>query len=166
MYLSVPLLMAASTAPATTPPKPVGPATASVVRGSVSACSAVTKADVAQALGLGVEKEDEQQEKLASTCTYTRRRAQVSVTVQRLQKKLNMETEMAALKASMPDSAVREASGLGDRAFFLDIPGAGTQLYVINGDSDFVMVSVLGFGEATQVSPAAEALVRKALGRL
>lgn len=77
-----------------------------------------------------------------------------------------MEAEIAGLKASIPESVIRKARGLGKRAFFLDIPGAGTQLYVINGDSDFLMVSVLGFGEAAQVSPAAESLARKALGRL
>jgi hypothetical protein len=105
-------------------------------------------------------------EGLASTCDYSRRHGQVSVTVQSLQQKLNLEPEIAALKESFPDSAIREATGLGARAFFLDIPGAGTQLYVIQGDSNFLMVSILGFGEAAQVSPAAEALARKALGRI
>lgn len=132
----------------------------------MSACAAVTKTDVFQALGVAVEKDQEIVEGLASTCDYSRRHGQVSVTVQSLQQKLNLEPEIAALKESFPDSAIREATGLGARAFFLDIPGAGTQLYVIQGDSNFLMVSILGFGEAAQVSPAAEALARKALGRI
>ena len=161
-HLPVLLLVAASTTPSTAPSKPG----ASAIRASVSACVAVTRADVSQVLGLAVEKVDEQADPSASTCNYSRRHAMVQVTVQRLQQKLNIESEMAALKVSMPDAALREATGLGQRAFFLDIPGAGTQLYVIHGDSNFVMVSVLGFGEAAQVSGAAEALARKALGRL
>jgi hypothetical protein len=132
----------------------------------VSACAAVTKTDVFQALGVAVEKDRETVEGPASTCDYYRWHGQVSVTVRSFEKKLNLDPEIAALKESFPDSAIREATGLGARAFFLDIPGAGTQLYVIQGDSSFLMVSILGFGEAAQVSPAAEALARKALGRI
>jgi hypothetical protein len=126
----------------------------------------VTKADVVKALGLAVERGEEQADESVSTCSYSRQHGLVSITLQRLQKKLNIEAEIAALKASIPDSTIRGADGLGERAFFLDMPGAGTQLYVIHGDSDFLMVSVLGFGEASRVSPAAESLARKALGRL
>ena len=159
--------MSSSALPGTTSAKPVvRPAIASGVHTSVTACAAVTKADVVQVLGLAVDNGEEQGSKSASTCTYSTPHKLVSVTVQRLQKKLDLQEEFAALKASIPDSSIREAVGLGDCAFFLDIAGAGTQLYVINGDSDFLMVSVLGFGEAPQVSPAAESLARKALGRL
>jgi hypothetical protein len=126
----------------------------------------VTKADVVKALGLSVERGEAEEQESVSTCSYSRQHGLVSVTLQRLQKKLNLAVEIAALKASIPDSTIREANGLGERAFFLDMPGAGTQLYVIHGDSDFLMVSVLGFGEPSSVSPAAESLARKALGRL
>ncbi|MEI9971147.1 MAG: hypothetical protein WDO73_03310 [Ignavibacteriota bacterium] len=156
LYLSIPLLIAAST-PTTSP---VGPHTAA------TACAVVTKADVVQAMGFAIERGEGQGDESASTCDYSKSQGMVSVTVQRLTKKMNLETEIAALKASIPDSSVREAGGLGKRAFFLDIPGAGTQLYVIHGDAGFLMVSVLGFGEAHDVSPAAEALARKALTRL
>jgi len=157
--------MAASSTPAAS--KPASPsAVASGLHAPVSACAVVTKADVVQAMGFAIGNGEEQAEDATSTCSYAKHQGMVSVMVQRLQKKMNIEAEVAALRTSIPDSAVREATGLGKRAFFLDIPGAGTQLYVIKGDSDFLMVSVLGFGEAARVSPAAEALARKALGRL
>ena len=164
-YLSIPLLFAVSTTPTSSTP-PVRSAAASGLRPSVTACAVVTKADVVQALGFAIEKGEEEKQEAASTCSYSKQDGMVSVTVQRLQKKLNLEVEIAALKASIPDSAVREASGLGGRAFFLDISGAGTQLYVIHGDCDFLVVSVLGFGEAARVSSIAEVLARKALARL
>jgi hypothetical protein len=61
---------------------------------------------------------------------------------------------------------VRVISGLGSTAFFLDIAGAGTQLHVVRDDRDYVMVSILGFGDAAAVSAAAERIVRTALARL
>ena len=161
LYLAIPLLFAAYTTP-TSSQLASHPVAASGVR----ACAVVTKADVVQVLGMAIEKGEEQVEESTSTCNYARREGLVSVMVQRAKRKLNVEAEIAALKASIPDSAVRKVTGLGARAFFLDIPGAGTQLYVIHGESDFLMVSVLGFGEASQVSPAAKTLARKALGRL
>ena len=61
---------------------------------------------------------------------------------------------------------MRDAPSFGAQAFFVDVPGAGTQLHVIRGGREHVMVSVLGFGEAAQVSAAAERIARKVLGRL
>jgi len=132
----------------------------------VSACEMVTRADIVQALGFAVEKGRGHDEASVSTCDYPARHGQISVTFQRLGKTLDIEAEIAGLQASIPDSAVHEARSLGARAFFLDIAGAGTQLYVIRDGSEYLMVSVLGFGEAPQVAPAAEAIARKALGRL
>jgi hypothetical protein len=57
-------------------------------------------------------------------------------------------------------------SVLGGVAFFLDIAGAGTQLHFIRGDRDYLMVSILGFGDAGAVSAAAEEIARAALARL
>ena len=44
--------------------------------------------------------------------------------------------------------------------------GAGTQLHFIRGDRDYLMVSILGFGDAGAVSAAAEEIARAALARL
>ena len=63
-------------------------------------------------------------------------------------------------------AAWARAPGFGGTAFFLDIAGAGTQLHIVRGDRNYLLVSVLGFGEAARVSRAAERMARKALGRL
>jgi hypothetical protein len=59
---------------------------------------------------------------------------------------------------------VRLAPELG--GFYLDIAGAGTQLHVIREEREYVMISILGLGDATQVSAAAQRLAKIALGRL
>ncbi len=119
-----------------------------------------------QALGRPVATGRQSADGPQSTCDYAAGAGQVSVTVQRLTAKLNVAAEIESLKASIPEASVREAPDVDALAFFLDIPGAGTQLYVIRDDRDFVLISVLGFGDAAQVSGAAEAMARKALGRL
>jgi hypothetical protein len=91
---------------------------------------------------------------------------QVTVTIQRLAREVDMEAEMQNLKEAIPGSTVRPASGVGTKAFYLDIPDAGTQLHVIRGTRDHLLISVLGFGSAAEVSSAAARLARAALDRL
>ena len=50
----------------------------------------------------------------------------VLITVERLAAKLDLDAEIASLKAGIPEGTVREGPGIAARAFFLDIPGAGT----------------------------------------
>lgn len=155
-FFYLPLLFAV-TSSATAP--------AAIPRPSPAACSLVTNADVQQALGRPVSKGAAHREGAQSTCDYSGGAGQVTVTVERLAAPLDLRAEIATLHAAIPEGALREAPGIPARAFFLDIPGAGTQLYVVRGDTDFVLISVLGFGEAAQVSAAAESLARKALAR-
>jgi hypothetical protein len=126
----------------------------------------VTRADVEQALGRRLTEGKQEREGGSSTCDYTGRDGQVTITLQRLPAKLNIAAEIDSLKRAIPESSVRPAQGLGATAFFLDIAGAGTQLHIIRGGHDYLLVSVLGFGDAISVSPVAERLARKALGRL
>jgi hypothetical protein len=132
---------------------------------AISACAAVTRSDVEEALGRAVSIRNDETDRKESTCEYAGPRGQVTITIQRLTEKLNMQAEIASLKAEIPESTVRDVAGIGTRAFFLDIAGAGTQLHVIRGETDFLMVSILGFGEGPSVSTAAETMARKALAR-
>jgi hypothetical protein len=133
---------------------------------ALGACSAVTAADVERALGRRFGPGQEESHGAESTCDYGAGNGQVSITIQRLTAKVDIATEIESLKASIPESTVRMTSGLGSAAFFLDIARAGTQLHAIRDDRDYVMVSILGFGDAAAVSTAAERLVRAALGRI
>ena len=113
-----------------------------------------------------VRRGQEESHGAESTCDYGAGNGQVSITIQHLSAKLDIPAEIESLKKSIEDSSVRMISGLGSTAFYLDIAGAGTQLHVIRDDRDYVMVSILGFGDAPQVSAAAEHMARAALGRI
>jgi hypothetical protein len=47
----------------------------------------------------------------------------------------------------------------------MDIPNAGTQLHIVDGGSQHLMVSILGFGDASKVSGVAVQIARKAMTR-
>jgi hypothetical protein len=125
----------------------------------------VTAADLEHALGRRFGRGQEESHGAESTCDYGAGNGQVSITIQRLTARVDIAAEIESLKASIPESTVRMISGFGSTAFYLDIAGAGTQLHVIRDDRDYVMVSILGFGDATAVSAAAERLARAAFGR-
>jgi hypothetical protein len=152
------LLLAASTVPSPPP-------AARTASKAPTACLALTRSDVQFALGRSVSKGEEENSAATSTCDYANERGRVSVTVQKLDHDLDLSSEIAALRREIEGSSVRPAPAFGAHAFYLDIAGAGTQLHVIRG-RDYLLVSVLGFGEGSQVSLAAERMARAALGRL
>jgi hypothetical protein len=152
------LAAAVSTKPVVTPPPAPSKTT--------GACSAVTAADLERALGRRFGRGQEESHGAESTCDYGAGNGQVSITIQRLHAKLDIPAEIESLKRTIEDSSVRILSGLGSAAFYLDIAGAGTQLHVIRDDRDYVMVSILGFGDAATVSAAAERLAQAALARI
>src|ERR1017187_3404428 len=158
LVLSLLLAAAVSTKPVVTPrPLPSN---------ALGACPAVTADDLERALGRRFGRGQEESHGAESTCDYGAGNGQVSITVLRLRAKLDVAAEIESLKRSIEDCSVRMITGLGGTAFFLDIAGAGTQLHVIRDDGDYVMVSILGFGDAAAVSAAAERVARAALGRI
>lgn len=129
------------------------------------ACALVTRADVEQAIGRAVDTGAEESDGPASTCDYRGAGGLVSITIQPLSRKADRAVEAAALRKEVPEGVWRDTRAFAD-AFYYDLPGAGTQLHVLNGERQHLMVSILGFGEPEQVSAAAERIARKALGRL
>jgi hypothetical protein len=130
-----------------------------------SACAAVTRTEVEQALGTRAGQGQPQRSGAESACDYAAGRGLVTISIQRLRAEPDLRAEMESLRAAIPEGTIREAPGMGGRAFFVDIAGAGTQLHVIRGEYA-VLVSVLGLGEPAQVSDAAMAIARQAVGRL
>jgi len=133
---------------------------------AVTACLAVTRADLEQALGRSFSAGKEESSGAESSCDYVADGGQVTIMIHRLTEALDMPAELESLKSAIPGASLREVAGIGTRAFFLDIGDAGTQLHVIRGNRDYLLVSILGFGDATRVSAAAEKMARKALDRL
>ena len=142
------------------------PARRAIPPAPVTACAAVTQAEIEQALDTSVAAGAEETDGPESNCNYAGPGRLVTVSIRRTSAKLDLSAEIASLKQAIPEGIVRNAPGIGTRAFFMDIAGAGVQLHVIRGERDAVMISILGFGEASQVSAAAEGLARKALARM
>lgn len=159
-------LVVASTAAG---PSPSAPATARTLAADgrgLTACAVVTRAHAEQALGVSLSAGRAEETARQSNCDYAGKDGLVTVSIQRLTRKADLAAEIAGLKQAFPESTVCEIPGLGSGAFLLSIPGAGAQVHAIGGDAEYVMVSVLGFGEPKAVSPAAESLARSALTRL
>jgi hypothetical protein len=131
-----------------------------------TACGAATRADVEEALGRTVANGRESRSDGGSVCSYVGAGGEVTITLQHAAAKLDIPEEIRNLQASYPTATMREAPGIGKRAVFLDMPDIGTQLHVIRSDHDYLMISILGFGDAARVAPAVEKIARKALDRL
>ena len=131
-----------------------------------TACSAASKADIEEALGHTLSNGKESRTDTGTVCNYVGAGGEVTVLMQHAAAKLDVPQEILNLKESFPNATMRDAPGIGKRAVFLDMPDIGTQLHVIRGDYDYLMISVLGFGDATHVGPAVEKIARKALDRL
>jgi hypothetical protein len=128
----------------------------------LSACDLVSRADVEQAIGKPVGGAQEQ---TASTCDYEGSGGLVTISLQELPAKPEMAMEIASLQKAIPEGSARRANGFA-RAFFFDIPGIGSQLHVLTGERQHLMVSVCGFGEPAEAAIAAERIARKAIERL
>jgi hypothetical protein len=131
-----------------------------------SACTVVTKAEIEAALGRAVSNGVEHKGADQSSCDYTGGDGQITVALVHSNDKLEPEAEIAELKKLLPPGALRETTGIGTQAYFVDIPHAGAQLHVFRGEHDYLMVSVLGFGAPAAASEAAMLIARKALDRL
>jgi hypothetical protein len=131
----------------------------------LTACSIATRADIEDAIGRQVSNGKEEIQGRASTCDYAAKGGLVSITIQRLTNKPKLRVELAALRKEVPEGVIRNATGFPE-AFYFDIPGGGTQLHIISGNNEHLMISILGFGEASQVSGAATQIARRAMKRL
>jgi hypothetical protein len=120
---------------------------------------------VEEAVGRSVNDGDEETLGRASTCHYATKGGLISITLQRLTAKPDLQVEIAALKGELPKAVVRDAPGFPE-AFYLDLADAGPQLHIAKDNSQHLMISILGFGDASQVSGAAAQIARKAMRRL
>jgi hypothetical protein len=129
---------------------------------ALTACATLAKSDVEGAVGGSVAKGIESES--GTTCDYAGKSGRVTITVQRLPAGFDFAAEIGALKSAMPSADIRFVPGLGVRAVFVDLHRAGAQLHVITQRDAYVLVSVLGFGDARSVSTAVETLARRVLG--
>jgi hypothetical protein len=142
-------------------PRPTQPVAPKVLM----ACDVVTKPDVELALGRHLLEAGWQVRSTRERCDYQAAGGQVTIRLENSSVALDPRTEFAALKNTFPGSQARELQGLGAPAMLLDLPEAGTQVFVIDGEHRYLLVSILGFGDPGRVSQAAERLAREAFKR-
>lgn len=151
------ILGAASNSHPATPAKPAAAVS------PVTACRAVPRAEVELALGERVGPGQEAGNGAESTCDYATTKGLVSVTLRRSGQKLNLEAEVAALAAAIPEGALRKTTTLETPAYIMEIPGAGAQLHVVRQEREYLFISVLGLAAPPQAAAIAEHIARRAL---
>jgi hypothetical protein len=144
---------------------PVQPAIPALPLRTENACRVVTRADVESALGRLVANGWEHNEGVESTCDYSNGTGQITVTIRRKKIEHDVPAELAKYRLENPQMDMREIGGLGGFAYFRDMAQFGGQLNVFRGDEDYLLISVLGFGDSQKALAAAEELARKALDR-
>ncbi len=145
------LFYSATTGVATSPATPTLP---------VATCSAIGKAQVETALGQSLEAAAPEFSKLESICDYTTGDVAIRIALQHLQQPLDLRAELATLKTAFPGSTITDVKGVGARAIALQVPEAGTQLHVLQGERDYLLVSVMGLGEGPRSFEVAAKLAR------
>jgi hypothetical protein len=148
-----------TTGPVQRPPKPIQFSPA------VKVCDVVTMPDVEQALGRHMLEAGWTTKSSRERCDYQAEGGQVSIRLEHSGAVLDPKVEFEALKNTFPGSRARELSDMGAPAMLLDLPDAGTQVFVIDGEHRYLLVSILGFGDPARVSKAAEQLAREAFKR-
>ena len=131
-----------------------------VLLNSEGACGAITRAQVEAATGLGFATGVEEYSKTGSTCSYESGPAVVTISTQQLEAELDLKAELRNLTEAIPGSTIREVKGIAERAYAMEIPGAGTQLHVLPAARVYVLISVLGVGDAGRSFDAALRLGR------
>jgi hypothetical protein len=153
------MVMFSATGPVPRAPKPV------TLLPVINACDVVTKPDVEEALGRHMLEAGWQVRSTRERCDYQAEGGQVTIRLEHSSAVLDPKTEFSALKKTFPGSHARELAGLGVPAMLLDLPDAGTQVFIIDGEHRYLLVSILGFGDPARVSKAAEQLAREAFKR-
>ncbi len=148
------LLLAASTPSFKPSVKPLAP---------LAPCEIVTNVEVRTAFKRPFAKGSGDK----NSCEYQALEQQVvAIKMQHSIAKLDVAAEMLTLRKAFPEARLRDAKGFAGPAFFMDLPGIGTQLFVIRGEHDFLLVSVMGIGEPKKVASGAAQVAKIALNRL
>lgn len=117
-----------------------------------SACALLPKVDVEIATGMRAAAGEDRSEGGAATCDYKVGRGLVTVSAERSTAKIDLAAQVRAVQAELDGARFRPLEGLTVPAFLLEIPDAGVQIHMLNGERDYLMVSVLGLSEAQSLA--------------
>jgi hypothetical protein len=131
----------------------------------VTACAAATRQEVQRALGSTVDIGKLRPDAGGSSCEYSGETGQVSIGLRHAAAALDFNAEIVNLKAVLPEARLVEVPMAGVRALLVDLGEAGAQLHILRNGRDYLLVSVLGFGNATEARAMAEYIAQRALTR-
>jgi hypothetical protein len=132
---------------------------------ALSACALVTKAEVAEAIGMPVVTRTPTQEHNMDICAYTTANGdKIGIYATRKPGKRNLSNAVAEARKAMPNTAIKEVPGLGEKALLVEQLTGGTLLSVYRA-ADTLVVSVPELGDRAKTDAAAEKIARKAFKR-
>jgi hypothetical protein len=143
------LMFAGSTAPLVK--KPTAPL-------NLTVCEAVTRQQVEAALERKVWAGEWQVRSAPDRCDYQVDGGQITIRSEHSDTILEPKREFSGLRESFPEANIREFSLNDSPAMLLELPHTGVQVFVIPTSRQYVMVSILGFGESPRISEAARRL--------
>lgn len=128
-------------------------------------CHAVTKVQIEAAIGQSLGEETNEHTEATCTSTFSSDDVAVTISIQHLAKPLDLAAEIKSLQAAFPGARISEVNGVAEHAFALEIPGAGTQLHLLPGEHDYLLVSVLGLNGSDHGFNAAVTIARALMSR-
>ncbi len=154
------LLSTSSSAPDAAPAKKA-PALA-----MLSMCEAVPRQRVEEALERRVWLGQWTVRTSPDRCEYEVDGGKVTIRTERTPSKLVPSREFDELRKAFPEARAQEFLLGNTPSMLLELPSAGAQVFAIPSSNQYVLVSILGFGDNEQVSTAARRIAQGALERL
>ncbi|HEY3441197.1 MAG TPA: hypothetical protein VGK29_10615 [Paludibaculum sp.] len=131
----------------------------------ISACEGTTRQELQRDLGAAIQAGKLRQEAGGSSCEYEGEGGHVSISLHHAVAVLDFEAEIHNLKAALPEARLVEIPMSGVRALLVDLDESGAQIHVLRGGRDYLLISVLGFGNAAHARVIAESIAQRALTR-
>jgi len=116
-------------------------------------------------LGAPIDAGRLRQEPGGSSCEFAGDGGQVSISLHHSVAALDFRAEIANLKASLPEARLVEIPMPGVRALLVDLAESGAQIHTLRNGRDYLLVSVLGFGDSIAARGIAESIAQRALTR-
>jgi hypothetical protein len=99
-------------------------------------------------------------------CDYEIDGAKISIRAERTPAKLVPTREFEELRKAFPEARAQEFMLGKAPSMLLELPATGAQVFAIPSSNQYILVSILGFGDSAHVSDAARRLTQGALERL
>lgn len=129
-------------------------------------CDAVTRQQVEAAFERRVWLSEWKIRSSQDRCDYEIDGGKVTIRMERTPSKLVPSREFEELRKAFPEARAQEFMLGNAPSMLLELPSTGAQVFAIPSSNQYILVSILGFGDSARVSAAARRLTLGALERL